>query len=161
MLKCLLVLSFSLAFISLALAQECKDISRWCKPYIKLWKRYHLSKTQTCAFPFARDFCNKTCGICEGLIECNDTPYGCCWDEVTPRGPNGECPMCRNVYLRFCPRFRHICDRRRVPGIYGLGARFRRICPVTCKMCEQGTTIFKRKFRAGRKDRRSGKARKH
>ncbi|XP_032239192.1 uncharacterized protein LOC116619008 isoform X2 [Nematostella vectensis] len=133
MLKCLLVLSFSLAFISLALAQECKDISRWCKPYIKLWKRYHLSKTQTCAFPFARDFCNKTCGIC----------------------------VCRNVYLRFCPRFRHICDRRRVPGIYGLGARFRRICPVTCKMCEQGTTIFKRKFRAGRKDRRSGKARKH
>ncbi|XP_065055018.1 uncharacterized protein LOC135683636 isoform X2 [Rhopilema esculentum] len=81
---------------------------------------------------FLKEKCRKTCKLCQKASvqpKCDESAYGCCWDNVTVAiGPQKLCPPCIDRNKEECSGLAGKCGE----------ADIRRTCPKTCKVkCER------------------------
>ncbi|XP_031553389.1 uncharacterized protein LOC116290487 isoform X2 [Actinia tenebrosa] len=99
------ILFLLLFYVAFAQEKDCKDVLAVCKHFLRLREGLGLTKTQACSEVWPRRYCKETCGLCKKVTKCDNTQYGCCWDNVTPRSKTGECP----VILETCLKSYHRC----------------------------------------------------
>ncbi|XP_020632384.1 uncharacterized protein LOC110069230 [Orbicella faveolata] len=111
----------------------CKDAERESKSGMcKSWaKSGYCEKVK---YVMSR-YCPKECKYCKQFSPpgCQSGKYGCCWNNLEARGPNGRgCPVCRDSYGRLCRLFEYYCPK---PGKYGQFVRYH--CFKTCGWCDK------------------------